>query len=488
MNKQIDLNHDYLQGTLNEDDINHYIEDEKKALRNLKISLERLVAESTDPEAAKQTIVRFIKKLNNALSNKNLFLYEKANFERHPRLWSNTSRNGATRIKDDGTPSTYDEIETILKSLQLPVTSTHKIFHFAKKEIKQPKDEHHNLRKNQKRHFLYQAKNYTINQLEELFALVPESKQNEDYRNLLKRLALIKQMAIKTTKDALIQHRNIYFLTKDLKRYYKNELSQLNNETINKEFLMLTELFSVVSKRWIDPYFKNPKLDQYTNMDKLRTKLKASSLLTAGIIGAIGFVLLFTPFAPLSLIFGIVGAVIGSIPLTDTAINVIDNAVRFKRSPLNLQAFELKAAVVGVIAIVAVSHLTNIAHALILLGKIIGNKAHSVLSSIAGPLSFTSNASVVVGMNGVKTLGAGVKNMANAIYYVKDIKKQTKNTPSILLEEADLDIQNHSQYNSPLVQMGFFRKPSSSNSLDRYKNMDTGVMDVQTSLYPAMRG
>ncbi len=428
---------------------NEYIDAEKTLLAELKAALKSVnqaslggdpYVQSDREELLEKTIAgkRFDRGTDNWVDS-DMFSEDKADWARHPKLWSHSSRTHATKIVrdkpadcDTAKTSTFDDIHDLLRSITPAWYQRDPTNKAIRREVNLARKRHVQLRKMQKRKFLFDAKREMAKEiLDYLDTEIGSSNNNDESIHLASLKKRIKQIQglksrdedpnsndVNTSKQCLRQHREIGRVAKDLKQYMKRKGNRDNKAT------QLIDQFELVSKRWVDPHYKNPA--EKTAMDKFRSGMKIFSWAYAAVASITAFVMFFTPAAPFAPFVGASG-LIGLWPLADTAVNIVDNTIRYRRGPMRAQSIELGIAVPFIATILTAINLPGIGLAISHLGQhgstVVQNIFHAVSHAFTSPqVTVVSEDISKFGLNGL----AGTANTVLSVLNTLILKRQSR--------------------------------------------------------------
>lgn len=345
-----------------------YLSAERIILENLKASLETI--KNNLPPAKKreyEILDRSIENLKKALKNETLNpALPKNSFYKNTRLWQNTSRfSPKITVEGNEEPSAFDLMDSTLAQLPLSRFSLKPSLRAAYAELKAAKSQREQIRKQAKRQFLYEAKNKTGEALLEI--LSPLESEGASLRARIEEIINLKswdetheapknedpQSLIETRNDCLQAHLKMHNLALDLKKLSLEDEDKKNK--LHELGIQLDE----ITKRWIDPHFKNPK--KLSSSDKIRFIIKIASGVFCAVLAISAFVMLFTPLAPLAPLLGLI-AMLGMAPIIESIASTIYNKVRYKRNPQKAVLYELLVTSVCIAFGVIMAQLAHLYH------------------------------------------------------------------------------------------------------------------------------
>jgi hypothetical protein len=370
-------------------DEDDYRQSERAILENLLDALTRLKGQQLDASKESAKIQVAIDALKDKLGKFNSGDF--SSFSENPRLWQNTSRLAPkmTTATSEKT-SAFEFVDTVLKSFSTRDFIFNRKLRRAWSEIKSAKTKHIQVRKNAKRHFLYQAKNALAANLSTLLKSSGYQENIHDPSNLLTRLEKIKQLKsrdetnenkiegdfsiIETRKECLVANLEIHKITQEIKK-----LHGIENNNIHSLATQLDE----ITKRWIDPHFMRPS--KLTTFDKVREAIKIVTVSLGGVLAAASLIFLFTPLAPLSPLLGL-AAMVCMAPFLDTIISAIYCKIRYARNVLKSQLTEMILMPIVGVVMWSIGHIASLFHAFKVIWNAINSYGMNALMSVSNPV------------------------------------------------------------------------------------------------------
>ena len=502
-----------------------FVKGEKELLANLRKVLNGLLDRIQDPKSKKklEEIIRSVQQMENGDRSApnsqvweigGLFKENLSSWQLHTELWSHSSRTHASKIvqaNDGPLPSAFTIIEAKLKNMMPSRYSGDQHLRRVREEILLTRQQHQQLRKIQKRRLLYAAKNATADKLIELLNLYVDTieRQNvgkavkeflyNETKKLIPRVKAIKNLKsrdeakgidgsnLDTSKQCLQQHREVGDILATVIKHHPRV-----REDDSEDILHYANQLELMTKRWIDPHFKNPV--EQTAMDTARRGMKLSSMTFAAVVSITAIILLFTPLAPLSPFVAAIGAV-GLWPLIDTAINVIHNAIAYRRGPMRAQSYELGIGVPLVSALVVSAHLPAIGQGLASAVSQSNNGPATVVRAVSQGLTSPAAQAVsqAMGSYGINGFAGGLNSFMVA-FFARIFKRQSHDANNTKQLKTHETVSQQSAYR--ILTVGdkpeqiantMWLKPNKKSESYMWKATD-GKIHKRGSLNAAIRG
>lgn len=312
--------------------------DESQPLRELLLELDKLDDDPSDPAAD----------------------YKKLNFNYYPRLWSKTSRAGASniyvKIADDEDKrlqyknlSLYERIHNELtrQLKELPWFNAEASLKKANINAALNKLEawqHENVQAYLERMRKASA-DELLAQLKEIEEMMKASSFSNQYSDLCRRIKLVMEFdtsTLHTTADVFNFTDNVNTLRNDLLKFNKKLLDANNDRKLFPDLTPKIERLSVIAKRESDYYYDNPR--DRTTLDKVRD-------VATNVVSAIGTGLIISGIVCLA-IPGLqpvgagllLGGMIALLPVANLGFEVARNFY-YGRSPTKSQAIQFSIAI-----------------------------------------------------------------------------------------------------------------------------------------------
>jgi len=278
----------------------------------------------------KDSLMAILKPLTNINVNQDIFSATHIDIRRHPHIWSKTNRVGNTSIlvNDQAvkSTSTYELLHAELSVALKKLSRFRSHDRAERKAINVALEELEKLQEKTNREYLVYLRKMTTNML-------LKAVGSDDLKEKINKIADLDIDDIKTSTKCLEQSRRVNALRNELIKH-DNSLRPLANQ------------LSIVTKRWIDPYYEKPL--ELNNIEKAR-RIAKSVIINIAELLAIAALILFFVFPPASLPVGI-AASIGMLPILDGMFEVARNFWN-GRSPTKRQLKELGIAVFIVFAL-----------------------------------------------------------------------------------------------------------------------------------------
>lgn len=272
--------------------------------------------------------------INEALSHQALWaprLVDFRNFHDKLDTTGNARRIGMTKLDsaDQGEHELGDHLESVLKNAKakLPRFSLNKQVRAARKQLNTAMEDTKERQDRRAVEFLYDAQHQLLLSMQASLA----NENNEPAHTLRTKITAalaVTDQDMQFRSDALDQHKRAGELADAVEAYAKKR----DNEPLAADAMK----YSVLSKRWADVHYNNPR--QKTNLEKVRSVVKKVSLGLAFGFAAAALVSSFL-FPPLALGFSL-ASLVGAWPVLDTLGDVARDAWH-GRAPTVGQAKEL---------------------------------------------------------------------------------------------------------------------------------------------------
>lgn len=440
-------------------------------------------------EAYKESIKKIIIKLPDHLKPDDVdWKDEKYNFFNYPRLWSQSSRAGATPITTVNPASTASAYEDIVQHLKTRL-KTYPYFTNVPKLIEDKKELDLALQvlENVQRDSIKKYRDLLQREsLAELLKLIGEDQESlAQYKNqdiLHLRTSITNRLknftpeslneAIYTKAEALNWFQKMDRLRKDITKLS----ASVTNEEKKAQITHMNEQVSILTKRLLDSYYDHPR--KYTFAEKIRQITKGGSSAIGGGLAIAAFACLFIPGAqPLAAIFGLV-SLVALYPLLDTAGEVLRN-LKNNRSPTKAQITELGITVPLLAGIAGGAHLFTA------IGTLIANK-----SAVIGAKFNATGAFIGTKFNDAF---GGFFNTVNAVIMTKEAgeviaKRENHQTlnqgPTDVKDKTDKQINNVAGGSESHIFHSFTVKVKTSSTHDREETFDhAGSSHLHNAVY-----
>lgn len=260
------------------------------------------------------------------------------NLHHYPILWSQTSRLGASTIIVEGAlndgNSTYEVLTAKLHGyLKLYSRVTWKGIK-ERRAINRKINELNQFQKEAQTAYLFRLKNVTADLL---LLEIAKLKDNERYRQRVEKIkALNSDEHLRSASSCLAWTAEVNAL--------RNDLLELN--VANADLNHFAEQLSVVTKRWIDPFYEHPL--ELTKGESVRRIIRTIIVnLSCALAVAALIIFFFNP--AIAFIVGVSSA-IGMLPILDDIIEVARNAWH-GRAPTRNKVIEVGVALVIVFSL-----------------------------------------------------------------------------------------------------------------------------------------
>jgi len=349
--------------------------------------------------------------LEELLERKGTFAPQAVDIQYHPDVWPQSHRVGRSEILVKSGPQKDTATFTLLTNSLNQIAKS--LPRSQRKEVYQALDELTQWHNDVATAYLVRLRDATVDELIKKLSddVTPHLKEmhfsaknietwqksdaveeKKNFKNSLLEIKALAEKKLRTRAACLEATQKVNTL--------RNELVQFNLKHPELKIDHLAEQLSVVTKRWIDPFYENPK--EYTKIEMARRIFKLVIINLAEVLAVTALILFFV-FPPASFPIG-AAAAIGMIPIFDSAFELARN-VWYGRTPTKMQMVE-----VGIASFIVVG-LGFCAYGVTMFGTAILNSAPEIASNM---IRF-GNAMATIFMRyidaGLNTIGILVDNL-----------------------------------------------------------------------------
>jgi hypothetical protein len=328
-----------------------------------------------------------------------IFDSECLDIEKHPQLWTKTNRVRSSTItvtveNSSKKLSTYEELNKLFINYLKKTSRFNSIDKQNRLDINRALDELQQWQADAISAYIRRLRDRTADALMEQLNEISSAENTEEINSYLKTIRAIKELDtnnLRTSAACLENNQKVNTL--------RNDLLKFSKKNSDLTLAHLAEQLSVVTKRWIDPFYENPR--ELTKIEKARKIGKMIIINLAEILAVTAFILFFV-FPPASFPVG-VAAAIGMLPIFDGLFEIARN-IWYGRSPTVEQVREVGIALfivvgltfcaygVAVIGLSIMQNATNVATKMVNFGRFMATIAMRYIDVVLNTMGSTFDA------------------------------------------------------------------------------------------------